>query len=1314
MESTIGQMLATAARRFGDKPLVVAVDRTLTFEQLDRLSTQFAQQLHALGIQPGDRITLWVENGWRWMVAYYGISKLGAIANPCNIQLTADEVVFIVNDCGAKAVIAASGKAGGVSDRITALLITDTAAAGVPDNRSVDSLLAASTDGPSAGSLPIWTDGGSTSTIGYTSGTTGHPKGAMLRHSTIVMNTAMTALMHGRTSSDVVVSALPCTHVYGNVVMNAAVLCGMTLVLLPRFDEAEVLKAIQEHRATMFEGVPTMFMRMLNLPSFDTYDVSSLRLCTVGGQTMPVTKMEEVERRFGCPLIELWGMTELGGLGTTHPHNGPRRLGSIGVALPLSEAKVVAVDDPAVELPRGEVGELMLRGPLVMEGYFGNEAATRATIEPDGLDDDGYFHVVDRAKEVIISGGYNIYPAELERIIAQHPAVAMVAVAAMHDELKGQVPKAFVVPKAGVHCADGEIIEHCRARLASYKVPREVVFLDDLPKTSTGKILRRGAQGIRHRLRELRARPGGIHQLAEHHSEQDSAHERCGKSSMSCDDWYIDQHHHVGGNAMAFRHIEDGRTQRICLSLLLTGISALPIAAPVCAQSAIEGQSNVLEEIVVTAAKRSESVQDVPISITAFTGDQLEERQIQSAFDLAGTVPNLAVNHPSGDQQAIFSIRGISSSDVSLGQNGPVAIYHDEVYKGTSPLQGVALLFDLERVEVLKGPQGTLYGKNTTGGAINFVSRVPDFSTRANASVRYGNYDQFHVDGGAQTAISDKLAGRLAFTWNDADGWQTNTAPGEPDTSSTDNYAVRGTLLFEPTDSFSTILRASTSRSTPLVSGGAFVPFVPQGVGFPSYPAVGAGGVLLEPEMPTNLREAYVESPRRHSARTASISATANLKLSSDLDLTSITSWDHGSQRMPFDGWTRIKILKQVTHADVKQVAQDVRLTSHFTGAFNFIVGAYYNREHVEAGGSNEFLLDIDVNQDGIVNAADCIDGGFFAACRVQSQYQQLKKSTAVYADASYALSDKFTMRSGLRYTHDQGDLYDYTSNIGDLNGNDLLNTIPGAPGGTASLDFSGENLSGRLGLDYNISSDALLYASYNRGYRAAAFNNTAFFSPKDLNVARPEEVSSYEIGFKTEFFSRRVRFNGAAFYMDYTNQQVKSFDPVTLSTNLINLGASEVKGGEVELTVRATEGLNLFSMLGIVDAKAVRGVANGVDVSGRNLQIAPDITASAGFELEGTLRKKLRYAVRVDGIYTGKQYFDLSNDPIRTQGGYTLINGRIRFSGLDDRVGFSIWGKNLTDKLIYTTMNRADFVGAKFVTFNAPRMYGVSLDVEF
>ena len=495
MRLTIGQMLSASAERFAGKVAVVAPDRTLTFDQLDQFSTECALHLLRLGIESGDRVTIWMENGWRWMVAYYAVLKLGAVVNPCNILLTADEVEFIVRDCGAKAVIVARQRGAELRGRINALLISESGQASTDLN--FESLL----NRPAEREAQLAAiDGASTAAISYTSGTTGRPKGALLSHSTIVLNTLMTAMMHGRSSTDTVVSALPCTHVYGNIVMNTAVLCGMTLVLLPRFDEMDVLRAIEAHRATLFEGVPTMFMRLLNCAEFDRFDLSSLRICTVGGQSMPVAKMEETEQRFGCRLIELWGMTELGGPATTHPCNGPRRLGSIGVPLALTEVRVTGLGSRGNDAARGEVGELLVRGPLVMQGYFGDENLTRAAIDPEGWlhtgdvvrqDPDGYVYLIDRVKEVIISGGYNIYPAEVERVIGEHPAVAMVAVAGMQDGLKGQVPKAFIVLRAGAQCIGQEIIEHCRPQLASYKIPRAVSFCEDLPKTSTGKILRR-------------------------------------------------------------------------------------------------------------------------------------------------------------------------------------------------------------------------------------------------------------------------------------------------------------------------------------------------------------------------------------------------------------------------------------------------------------------------------------------------------------------------------------------------------------------------------------------------------------------------------------------------------------------------------------------------------------------------------------------------------------------------------------------------------------------------------------------------------
>jgi long-chain acyl-CoA synthetase len=492
-------MLSSSAKRFGGKALVIATDRTLTFEETERLSNVFASYLRRIGINPGDVVTIWMENGWRWIVVYYGILKAGAVVNPVNIQLTPAEIAFIANDCSAKAIVASAQKAKTLHDLGHIPVIVDREPES--DQPDLDRILSWAENAAPTHAPNITLS--SPATIGYTSGTTGHPKGAVLTHRSILLNTAMTSLMHGRHHDDVVVSALPCPHVYGNVVMNCAAHCGLTLVLLPRFDEALVLEAIQRHAATLFEGVPTMYMKMLNMPQFAQYDLSSLRLCTVGGQTMPLATMREVEQRFKAPLIELWGMTELGGLGTTHPHNGPSKLGSIGIALPLTEAKVVALDEPSKTVARGEVGELLVRGPLVMNGYHGKPTETRQTIDDDGWlhtgdlvrqDEEGYFFVVDRIKEMILSGGYNVYPAEIERVIAQHPAVAMVAIASLNDELKGHVPKAFVVLRNNTTCNAQELIDHCRSQLASYKVPKAVDFLDDLPKTSTGKILRRALQ----------------------------------------------------------------------------------------------------------------------------------------------------------------------------------------------------------------------------------------------------------------------------------------------------------------------------------------------------------------------------------------------------------------------------------------------------------------------------------------------------------------------------------------------------------------------------------------------------------------------------------------------------------------------------------------------------------------------------------------------------------------------------------------------------------------------------------------------------
>jgi long-chain acyl-CoA synthetase len=494
------RILSDAAAVYGDKVALVTPGRTLSFAELDALSGAFAGALRRGGIEDGDRVSIYSQNRWEWVVAYHGILKAGAVVNPINVMLTPEEVAFVLNDCGARAIVTSGDKAPAIvglreqASRLETVISFDGSDTGT---ESFHDLM----DGGARLPVGARPEPRALSTIGYTSGTTGHPKGAMQSHLAVYLNCALTATMHVRTAADTVVTALPAPHVYGNVVINGTLMAGGAVVLMERFDPGAALRLIDDHRATMFEGVPTMYSMMLAAPDLDTYDLSSLTRCTVGGQTIATSVIEAWERRSGgAPLIELWGMTELAGLGTTHALYAPNVHGSIGVALPGVEVRVGSFEDAAVTMPPDEAGELMVRGPIVMLGYYGNEAATAATIEPDGwlhtgdvavADRDGRFFIVDRRKDMIITAGYNVYPAEIERVIAGHPAVAMVAVGSQADPVKGELARAYVVVRPGTDVTEAEIIEHCRPHLAAYKLPRSVRFVADLPKTSTGKIMRR-------------------------------------------------------------------------------------------------------------------------------------------------------------------------------------------------------------------------------------------------------------------------------------------------------------------------------------------------------------------------------------------------------------------------------------------------------------------------------------------------------------------------------------------------------------------------------------------------------------------------------------------------------------------------------------------------------------------------------------------------------------------------------------------------------------------------------------------------------
>ncbi|MEV8372632.1 AMP-binding protein [Kribbella sp. NPDC056861] len=468
--------------------LVTATDR-LTYRELDRAAAAIAGGLQRHGIAPGEVVSLYSPNRWEWIAAYHGILRAGAVVNPINAMLTSEEVDYILNDCGAVAIVAS----GPLLQRLRSLpaglrLVVDL------EECSFGELLEAEPIDP----VEVAAD--APCTIAYTSGTTGHPKGAVQSQYGVLVNCEHTAQLHGRGPDDVVVTALPLPHVFGNVSVNSTFLAGGTVVLRERFDCADVFESIKVHRATMFEGVPAMYARLLADPALATADLSSVTRSTVGGQTIAVSTMQAWQEVSGAPLLQVWGMTELSGHATTHRYDGPEVLGSIGVPFPGVEIRIAALDQPTREAAVEERGELMVRGPVVMLGYHDRPKATAETIDPEGWlstgdigyrIESGHLFIVDRKKDLIITGGYNVYPAEIERVLAGHPAVAMVGAGAVPDAVLGELACAYVVLRPGASATEAELIGFTETHLAPYKRPRLVRFVSQLPTTTSGKIMRR-------------------------------------------------------------------------------------------------------------------------------------------------------------------------------------------------------------------------------------------------------------------------------------------------------------------------------------------------------------------------------------------------------------------------------------------------------------------------------------------------------------------------------------------------------------------------------------------------------------------------------------------------------------------------------------------------------------------------------------------------------------------------------------------------------------------------------------------------------
>jgi long-chain acyl-CoA synthetase len=482
------KLIKTAGSHLGTTAIKLD-DYELSYAALDEASARLAAVLRGEGIDPGDRVGLMLPNVPPFAVAYYGILRAGGVVVPMNVLLKRREVAFYLEDSGAKLLLAwhqfaDEAQAGADDAGVEHLSLEPTAFA---------ELLAGTK--PLDGVEPREPD--ETAVILYTSGTTGTPKGAELTHGNLTSNVDTVLGLFEFGPHEVIFGGLPLFHAFGQTcALNAGVAAAATLTLLPRFNPGAALEIIQRDGITIFEGVPTMYSALLNYPDRAGFDTGTLRLCVSGGAALPVEVLRGFEEAFDCIILEGYGLSETSPVATFNHPDRPRKAGSIGTPIEGVEIKLVDEDS---EVPDGEIGEIVIRGPNVMKQYWRRPDAT-AEVMRDGWfhtgdlatrDEDGFLFIVDRKKDMIIRGGYNVYPREIEEVLYEHAAVLEVAVLGVpHAELGEEVGAAVVLQVDAVVSAE-DLREHVKSQVAAYKYPRHIWFLEELPKGPTGKILKR-------------------------------------------------------------------------------------------------------------------------------------------------------------------------------------------------------------------------------------------------------------------------------------------------------------------------------------------------------------------------------------------------------------------------------------------------------------------------------------------------------------------------------------------------------------------------------------------------------------------------------------------------------------------------------------------------------------------------------------------------------------------------------------------------------------------------------------------------------
>jgi long-chain acyl-CoA synthetase len=509
MTLNLAAILRKSAAKYPKKTAIVIGDKAISYEALHAMARKFASGLAKLGVRRGDHVALMLPNVPQFTIAYYAAHYLGAPVIPLNVLLTPDEIAYHLTDSDAVALVAWEGffdQARAGFERIGSckhLIVAKGNPADTTAPEGAHSMTALIGGSDPVTELPD-TMPDDTAVILYTSGTTGRPKGAELTHFNLFYNAeySSTRLMP-LSPETVALVVLPLFHSFGQTVFQNGVLnTGGTLVLLPRFDPKSAFQLMQQHRVTYFGGVPTMYFALLNYPEAKEYDVSSLQYCCSGGAAMPVEIMRAFNEKYRVSILEGYGLSETSPVASFNVLGRPTKPGSVGIPIEGVEFKLVDEAGKTIDAPMVP-GEICIKGPNVMKGYYKRPEATAESIKAGWFstgdvahrDEDGYYFIVDRKKDMIIRGGFNVYPREIEEHLYTHPAVLEAAVIGVPHESHGEEVKAVLALKPGQTVTAEQIIAFCKEKLAAYKYPRTVEFRDSLPKTATGKILKRELRG---------------------------------------------------------------------------------------------------------------------------------------------------------------------------------------------------------------------------------------------------------------------------------------------------------------------------------------------------------------------------------------------------------------------------------------------------------------------------------------------------------------------------------------------------------------------------------------------------------------------------------------------------------------------------------------------------------------------------------------------------------------------------------------------------------------------------------------------------